>query len=261
MKNRSSLEVTIVGAGKVGAQLARRFQLRKVPVVQIYSKTREHAIVLAHEVGAKPIFTFSELQLNAKSLVILAVKDSVIKEVAAQLAPYAGESLVVHTSGTFQVQWLAQFLPRVGGFYPLMTFAEGSTVPWSQVPIGIGATQPNDQKLLRGLARQIGAKPFQLLDNQRLGLHVSAVFANNFTNHLLHIVFDLMQKNQLDTALLLPLIKHTVAQLEHSEPRLLQTGPAVRSDTPTIQAHLEFLKNEPAYLELYALMTRLIQNR
>jgi predicted short-subunit dehydrogenase-like oxidoreductase (DUF2520 family) len=259
--NMTNLEVTIIGSGRVGTQVALRLHARGVQVVQIYNKTPDRASHIAQQVGARHVITLSELQFNTQSLVILAVKDGAITQVAIDLIPYASDHLVVHTSGTYPVGRLNEILPRVGGFYPLMTFTEGADMPWSSIPIGIAATQKNDINLLRRLAKKIGGKPFQLLDNQRLGLHVSAVIANNFTNQLYRIVFDLLEKNQLDKSLLLPLIRQTAALIEQNDPALLQTGPAVRGDAQTITAHQAFLESEPEYQELYTLMTELIQKK
>ncbi|MBK8621080.1 MAG: DUF2520 domain-containing protein [Saprospiraceae bacterium] len=97
--------------------------------------------------------------------------------------------------------------------------------------------------------------------NDRQKIHVAAVFANNFTNHLYTISKDFCQKNNLNFDLLWPLIEEGTKKARTNGPEFSQTGPAVRNDKKTIQHHEYLLENDPEWLSLYQLFTHLIQKR
>ena len=91
-------------------------------------------------------------------------------------------------------------------------------------------------------------------------LHVAAVFACNFTNHLFGLAQELLEEKGLDYELLKPLIEETLSKIEMNDPVSVQTGPAIREDQATIQAHLELLKHNPALSELYTKLSQSIVN-
>ena len=94
---------------------------------------------------------------------------------------------------------------------------------------------------------------------QRLQLHVAAVFANNFTNHLLGIADALLTEAQLPAALRAPLVRETVDKALNNPPFAVQTGPAARRDAPTLAAHQAALAAHPAWRALYEQLTASIQ--
>jgi predicted short-subunit dehydrogenase-like oxidoreductase (DUF2520 family) len=251
--------ITIIGAGRVGTSMAIRMCERQIPVTQIHSRTHKHAQALAVRVGAKAIAQVADLQLNNATIVLLCVQDAEIEYVAKSLSGITNGALVVHTSGVYAVQDLADILPRVGGLYPIMTFGSELPIRWSKLPFGIFAPQALDQKILISLANRVGGRHFILFDDQRTSLHVAAVFANNFTNHLFQIAFRLLDSESMDRSILTPLIQRTLTLIENAEPKSVQTGPAIRRDEITIGRHLEKLAGEPEVAELYKLLTKLIQ--
>ncbi|MEK7257332.1 MAG: DUF2520 domain-containing protein, partial [Bacteroidota bacterium] len=100
---------------------------------------------------------------------------------------------------------------------------------------------------------------YRLDDEQRAVAHLAAVFVNNFSNHLFAIGKEILAAKNLPFDLLLPLIRETVAKLETSEPETMQTGPAIRGDEATIQRHLELLKSNATFREVYRMLTCSIQ--
>jgi predicted short-subunit dehydrogenase-like oxidoreductase (DUF2520 family) len=96
-----------------------------------------------------------------------------------------------------------------------------------------------------------------LVDAQeRKMLHVGAVFACNFTNHLLALSKHLLAQEGLEFSLLKPLIRETFEKaLEVADPAAVQTGPAIREDYQVIHAHLDYLQRTPHWQALYKLIT------
>ncbi|MEO0900938.1 MAG: DUF2520 domain-containing protein, partial [Bacteroidota bacterium] len=100
-------------------------------------------------------------------------------------------------------------------------------------------------------------KVYDINSDQRKKLHLAAVFANNFSNHLFHISETLCEKEDLPFELLKPLILETVKKLETLSPKDAQTGPARRDDSTSIEKHLELLTNAN-HKKIYTLLSEAI---
>jgi len=163
--------------------------------------------------------------------------------------------LVVHTSGAADLIELKS-VSRKGVFYPLQTFSKNKEIDFSSIPICIEAENKNDLVLLETLALAISKKCHPINSVQRKSLHVSAVFVNNFVNHLYTIGSEICIENGLPFDLLIPIIQETSNKIQDLSPFDAQTGPAKRSDTKTIKDHLSILnKNQQ---EIYILLTNSI---
>ncbi|MCB0517549.1 MAG: DUF2520 domain-containing protein [Saprospiraceae bacterium] len=254
------MKITIVGAGKVGGQLGRKLFAVGHDLVQVFSRSMEKAETLAKELGADFTNDLNRITAGA-DLYLLAVPDDAIRDVATYFAHHKfQEKLVAHTSGATPITVLTgQDIERCGVFYPLQSFSLGKEPDFSQIPFCIDAKRPDDLVLLKNLGAQLSPKVFEINDHQRAVLHIAAVFANNFSNHLYHIAFQLLEKEGLSFDLLLPLIRETVEKLETAAPAAMQTGPAVRGDEETIERHLRYLKSYPIYQEIYQRLTESIQ--
>jgi hypothetical protein len=58
------------------------------------------------------------------------------------------------------------------------------------------------------------------------------------------IANDMLEKNNINFKILLPLIKKTITNLEKENPKQVQTGPAKRKDIAVIQEHLVTIKDK-----------------
>ena len=92
---------------------------------------------------------------------------------------------------------------------------------------------------------------------KRKQLHIAAVFACNFSNHMYTIADTILKKSNIDFNLLLPIIKQTVNQLQKNNPKEIQTGPAKRKDKKIIQYHIDNLTNKNTK-EIYQLVSKSI---
>ena len=84
---------------------------------------------------------------------------------------------------------------------------------------------PAAEATLLALAGSLSRHVRRLDSAQRLKLHVAAVFANNFTNHLLGIADALLAEADLPAELLAPLVRETVDKALANPPFAVQTGP------------------------------------
>jgi predicted short-subunit dehydrogenase-like oxidoreductase (DUF2520 family) len=147
-----------------------------------------------------------------------------------------------------------------GVLYPLQTFSFGKTVDFSQVPIAVEASSPEIAKQLEALAHKLSPKIVQMSSEQRLVLHIAAVFACNFSNHVFAIAQELLESKDIPFDYLRPLISETAAKVQQALPSEVQTGPAIRKDEKILQKHLDFLKDQPQLQEIYRLLSQSIVN-
>jgi predicted short-subunit dehydrogenase-like oxidoreductase (DUF2520 family) len=129
-----------------------------------------------------------------------------------------------------------------------------------EIPVFFDGNDEITRNKLSQLANSVtGAKTREAGNDERLKLHLAAVFVNNFVNHLYVLAQDYCLKEGIDFKLLLPLIEETANRIKDISPEDSQTGPAIRHDRNTINRHLELLKNFPQLRNIYLLMTESIQ--
>ena len=111
---------------------------------------------------------------------------------------------------------------------------------------------------LQALAQSISGSVTITTSEQRLKYHLTAGLCNNFTNHLIAQAKAYCEKEQLDFALLQPIIKETFDRLEKYAPETVQTGPAMRQDETTMSLHRELLTDNPYLQQVYRVMSEAI---
>jgi predicted short-subunit dehydrogenase-like oxidoreductase (DUF2520 family) len=249
------MRISIIGSGNVATHLAAAFKNAGHKIVQVYSPNYQNAALLAYHVGAQAINALNEIDTQA-DIFIIAVKDDAIETMAKQLAPY--QKLTVHTSGATNLQAILKHNPQAGVFYPLQTFSKVKEVNFSQVPLCIEGSNETVTTQLEQLAHTISKNVSRVNSSQRKILHLAAVFACNFPNNLYAIAQGLLEQHNLNFNLLRPLILETAQKVQESFPAEVQTGPAIRNDEKTMNAHLELLNNEPQLQQLYEVLSQRI---
>lgn len=251
------IKVSIIGSGNVAQHLIVALQNSiingaEIEMVQVFSSQKT---TLSHLLNFNKI-TDDWKTLAEADLYIIAVSDDAIATVSEQI-PYKNK-LVVHTSGAISLEILASN-NRKGVFYPLQTFSKNKTVDFKIIPICIESQNASDYQLLQKVAQSISDSVFAINSKQRKALHLAAVFVNNFTNHLYKIGNDICIENNLPFEILRPLIQETAEKITQLSPNEAQTGPAIRNDIETINAHLSFLSDENQK-NIYTILTQSIQN-
>lgn len=249
--------IVFVGSGNVATRLAIALHLAGKTIMQIYSRTEDRASFLAEKLGVEFTTDYSALNREA-DLYILSVSDNALEDVVGKLD--LSNQFVVHTSGTSSMESLSKFL-NFGVFYPLQTFSTEVSISFKNIPVFIQANSEENRELLQALAAAISENVQQVNSEQRRVLHVSAVFASNFTNYMYAVAEDILGKNDLSFELLKPLIEETAEKLKNHAPHDAQTGPARRNDKKIIEEHIEILNNYPEYQKVYKLITEQIKRK
>ena len=243
------MKIAMLGSGNVATFLSKALIQAGHPVTQVWSRNPNNAIALALEIGSDSITNISSI-LADTDIVIIAVNDDGIENVAAQI-PKNPKQLILHTSGTTPLLVLENYTSNCGVLYPLQTFSKQDNVDFSVVPICIEGNNPGVLIQIKTLAGQLSNNVNEVNSQQRALLHISAVFACNFTNHLYHIAQKILEDAGLNFDLLRPLIQQTNDKVMLNKPSEMQTGPAKRNDVQTMLKHLAILQAQPNWQDLY----------
>lgn len=241
----------LVGAGNVATHLGAALQKAGFNITTVYSKTAASAQWLAETLGAAYTTTLNDLP--AADLYLVAVKDDALPEVAQQLK--VGSGIVAHTCGSMDMDVLQNTSGSYGVLYPLQTFSKTRAVDISQVPFCIEGCDEETTSKLDFIARSISSNVHFINSEQRRVLHVAAVFACNFTNHMYALAENILQQRHIPFNILLPLIEETAAKVKDHSPHEAQTGPAARGDQGIIQKHIELLKDNETVQAIYKLVS------
>ncbi|MBO3271365.1 Rossmann-like and DUF2520 domain-containing protein [Hymenobacter defluvii] len=251
--------ICLVGAGRVATHLGPALLRAGHTITHVWSRTAASAAALATQLPGARATTNPDLRQLEAEIVLLAVPDAAVEPLLAQLQLPAN-MLAAHTAGALP---LAVFAPyphlRGGVFYPLQTFSPGRMVDWTTLPLCLEAADAASQATLLTLAHSLSQDVRLLNSGQRLLLHTAAVFAGNFTNHVLGISHALLQEAGLPFELIVPLVRETVEKALAYPPFTVQTGPAARHDAPTLARHQAALQTHPMWQEVYATVSRSIQ--
>ena len=254
------MRVGIFGTGRVASALAAGLVAAGHQLTFIATRGLPDAPATA--LASYALLVLDPVQpLPPADLYLLAVPDAAVAGLLATL-PWPAGALVAHMAGALPLA-VFEAAPQVQGgvLYPLQTFSAGRAIAWPAVPLFVEAAVPAAEATLLALAHSLSQRVAVLGSAQRLQLHLGAVFASNFTNHVLGIAHTLLAEAGFDFALLAPLIHETVDKALAAQPTpfAAQTGPAARHDVPTLAAHTAALAAHPVWQALYAQLTHSIQ--
>jgi predicted short-subunit dehydrogenase-like oxidoreductase (DUF2520 family) len=233
------MKIVILGSGNVAYHLAKGFALNKITVSQVFGRNEKDL----KEISEMFNIPFSTSKLEDADLYIIAVKDESIEVVSKLIIKK--NCLVVHTSGSVEMEKLKGDY-RKASFYPLQTFSKTKNLDYTQIPFFIEAENEHDFGLLKNLAEEISSKVIKSNFEQRKYIHLTAVFACNFTNHLFAKAKEISDNHYIPFDYFLPLIDETVKKIHEISPKQAQTGPALREDAKVLKLHEKLLTDKDA---------------
>ncbi|MFL2610964.1 MAG: DUF2520 domain-containing protein [Flavobacteriaceae bacterium TMED206] len=243
------MRISIIGAGKVGLNMFETLRKKKdVKLVSLFNRSIEKIL----HYRKKVFITNNIKEIKKSDIYIISTKDDSIKKISEKIIGRDG--LIVHTSGSTEMKILS-IHKNFGVFYPLQTLTEGKIADFKKIPICVEANNEINYKILKKLTKITGSKYYQVDSKQRIALHVSAVFACNFTNYLFSKAYDICRSNKIPFDILFPLIRETLGKIEENNPSEIQTGPAIRKDLSTIKKHLNFINSKNSK-KIYSILTQ-----
>lgn len=269
MPSRRRPKISIVGAGTVGSALASALHEKGYPIRSIINRTGRKAIALARSVDCTSAGTNIRDLAPDSEVIIIALTEHALIETSRSLAAVKTlkfkKLLVVHTSGVFPSSVLSPVARKgaqVAALHPIQTFPAGSTLAQLRSRVrGIYFGTDGDAAALRALDEIVMAlqgRTILVQPELRPLYHSLCVFASGYMAVLLGAINDLSRSLDLHapwTAVFGPLMTAATENTIKSSAGAAMTGPIVRGDMETIDAHLAALSERaPHLLPLYTIM-------
>ncbi len=255
------MDVSFIGSGNLAWHLAPTLDNAGYTVKEVYSRNPKHSSALVGRLYQADVKATLDFSTSPSDIFIIAVADDVIQDIVREII-LPEDSILVHTSGSQPLGVLGYAAtPNIGVVYPLQTFSKAKKIDFKDTPIFIESDSDEVTQVLIKMGKLISNKVKKITSHDRKALHVAAVFASNFSNHMLTIAKEVADKNGLDFELLKPLIAETLNKSLAIDPKNAQTGPAKRGDLEILDNHIEFLQGEPEIVEIYKIISQHIINQ
>lgn len=271
MENRH-FRISIAGAGNMAFRLGIALRDAGHTISRIWCRRREAGdklVSILNSEGGEAAYTDNLADLLDAEIIVLAVSDNAINEMATKLAAEAANStlsgtpVVLHTSGATSIDALEPLISRgisCGVLWPMMTLSKNKNLDFKEAPLLIEHQDEKTGAILKEIAFSLRCEHFSCDSAKRLQMHCAAVFASNFVNYALSLAFELAGDK---APYLIPTAIEAVRKCCIFHPDQVQTGPALRGDHKTLEKHLEMLQNldMKEHEEIYRVISKNIPNR
>lgn len=251
------MKIVVVGSGNVAVQLGLAFKAAGHDILCVIGRSK----IAAQRAGLtlETAYQNNFDKIPPCDFILIAVSDTAISPVAKKIK--AHDAIVLHTSGSVSISTLKAEFEKCGVIYPVQTISKNDVIDFGQVPFCIEASDAFSLRKIKKLALSISDNLSVMSSEKRKVLHLAAVIANNFSNHLFTLAADVLKKHKMDFSLLIPLIEQTAKKINSVSPSLAQTGPAKRADKKIISEHLKMLSYNKSLQSLYALLSKSIEQK
>ena len=246
--NTTITSVIIIGTGSVAECFIQHFLTNGIIVLQQFGRKCPDKVQVPFTNNP------NTLSLDA-DLYIIAVSDDAINDIAFRLPKVQG--IIVHTAGSVSIDVLSRF-EQYGVLYPLQSFSKGRKIDLRDVPFIVEGNTEEIQNRLSLFTEKIAKSVTIVPYSNRLQIHLAAVFASNFSNHMNTIAQKLLDDKNIAFSLLKPLLQETFDKILTTNPKDAQTGPAKRNDRNILEKHKEMLASNPNFQEIYQIVSKSI---
>lgn len=244
----------MIGAGNLATNLGKALQNAGHDIVQVYSRTWEHAQQLATIIGGAATDDLDSI-VDTADVYIFSLKDSALGDVVPKVSKGKAEKLMIHTAGSMPMSCFEGMAVHYGVLYPMQTFSKQREVDFRSIPCFIEGNDSLAKQNIRALAESISGRVYEMSSDDRRFLHLAAVWACNFTNHCYEVSAEILRKHDVPFDVMLPLIDETAAKVHGMGSIDAQTGPAVRFDDNVIRAQAAMMRDNPILKDLYERMS------
>jgi predicted short-subunit dehydrogenase-like oxidoreductase (DUF2520 family) len=250
------MKIVMIGSGNLATQLSLAFKSAGKTIVQVFSRTEEHAKELADKIGCNYTTRIEEIRQDA-DVYIFSVKDDALGSLLVSVCHERPNGLFLHTAGSMPMAIFKCHATRYGVLYPMQTFSKTRNVNFREIPCFIEGSDEDVLAEIRLMAASISNHVVDCDSEKRKKMHLAAVLACNLTNHCYRLAERLLESEQIDFQLFFPLIEETARKVKDMSPKDAQTGPMVRYDQNVMQMQMSMLSDERTR-EIYRLMAESI---
>lgn len=202
-RSLAGLRVALAGPGRVGTSLARWARACGASVEWLAGRTAERRDRKASEVGARGV-PLAELASDDCDVLLLAVADPALDEVARELADRPQARIALHTAGARGASALAPLAAagvHAGSFHPLKAFPEPSSALEEAAGTFFALDGPEPAvEMGRRLAGAFGGTSAVIAEDLRALYHLAASVAAGGVTTLVASAADLARELGLPDA-------------------------------------------------------------
>jgi predicted short-subunit dehydrogenase-like oxidoreductase (DUF2520 family) len=258
----------IVGAGPVATALAGALRLGGVPVLGLWARRAAPARLAGSVAGVAAFSSAPPDLLLETEVVILAVRDQVITEVAQMLL---GTGLIntrhvlLHCAGAASARELlgpvADRVAGIGTLHPLSAIADGKISMRALKGTVFGVEGDDAGRTTAGkLVAAISGIVLPLDGTQMASYHAAAALASNYLVAAIDAAAAVLASTGVapDKAAqaLIPLAEGALRNIAAHGTTGGLTGPVRRGDLATVTRHLEAIRDRPVLAEIYRVLAR-----
>lgn len=251
------LRIAVLGLGRAGQALAREFADAGLNLTGLWNRSPRSIHPALIGINVSTSSTPPEALISNADVILLAVHDSAIAELASSLNPSPG-AVLLHLSGSMGPEALGPLPEGVegGGYHPLQSFRVDGDPAFPVPPYHL-ALDGSDEAIDVGrrLAAATGHPHVVLPPEGKAAYHAAAVMTSGCMAALLGTATDAMALAGVPEdrrwPLLWPLAAGTLANLADGGFAASLTGPVARGDAATSRRNLEALAQLPIAADLY----------
>lgn len=245
--------IVILGSGNMAYAIAHLFA-KNATLSQVYSTNKKTGKALAGLYKSEYISDAKKINPKA-DWYFLCVPDDKIASVSKKIKTTKGT--VVHLSGSRPLNEIKSKTEKAV-IYPFTSIHKNTNLNQKQFTVFTNGSSSATDKKTKALLQPFHFQNIHLSDIDRLALHINAVIANNFINHLLYLISK-RTKNAKQKLLLERLVHQAVSAFEDNNNYNLQTGPARRKDKKTQAMHLKYIGKDKSLQAIYKSISTSIQ--
>jgi predicted short-subunit dehydrogenase-like oxidoreductase (DUF2520 family) len=258
----------IVGAGPVATAIAGALRLGGVPVLGLWARRAAPARTAGSIAGVAAFSSAPPDILLETEVVILAVRDQVITEVAKMLL---GTGLInkrhvlLHCAGAASAKELlgavATQVAGIGTLHPLSAIVDGrlSMRALKGTVFGVEGDDVGRTSAAK-LASAIGGVVLPLDGTQMASYHAAAALASNYIVSAIDAAAAVLAgagvAQDRAAQALIPLAEGALRNIAAHGTTGGLTGPVRRGDLATVVRHLEAVRDRPELVEIYRVLAR-----
>lgn len=249
---------SIIGTGNIAWFFGGRLVAAGHRCIGVYARNQAAAQELAAALHTDKFGDINQVRDGDARTCILAVSDAAIAPIAATLS--FSNTILIHTAGAVGLDAIAAAAPGRAVLWPVYSILRHSQPTHRNIPCAWEASTPQAAECVQAVGQAITDVLFEAKYDQRKWLHLAAVMSNNFITHLIAICRQVCAENELPFSTLLPIIEQTFERIKSAPAQQVQTGPAIRHDTTTINRQMALLQSHPHWQKVYEALTESIQH-
>ena len=258
MEKTTSIDLCVIGAGRVGITVCYTLALRKssnIRVKAISSRSAEslkRARKILGNMAAGVIFTRENLKAAAlANCVLICTPDDTINIVCDEIFKKKSKNFknyyVLHFSGSKSLEVLNSARTagaEIASIHPLKSFAsiEEAIKSLPGTVFGITYSSKKSKKMAEFLVRNLGGEMIEVENEKKPLYHAAACVASNYLVTLIDYAVSIHKKIGIkpEDSLkgLMGLVEGTVSNIKKMGTKKSLTGPIARGDIGTIKEHI-----------------------